>query len=233
MMRQNTILMLLLVTVFAVAGSSAFAAKQRVACIGNSITAGFGLSHPESDSYPAVLQQLLGNDYEVGNFGVSARTLLNKGDLPYMKEPAWRKARQMNPDIVVVKLGTNDSKPENWQYGEGYESDMQLLVDSLKALGSNPRILLCTPIPAFKPTWNINDSVITHCIIPAIERVAQRNGCEIIDLHTLYAAYGGLMQADGIHPAKEGARKIAELVCTALRQEKCKGKCCVMCKDKK
>ena len=86
----------------------------KVACVGNSITEGFGLENPSVESYPAVLQSLLGNNYEVENFGLSARTLLMKGDLPYMKEQRFKDALEFLPDIVTIKLGTNDSKPYNW-----------------------------------------------------------------------------------------------------------------------
>ena len=47
----------------------------RVACIGNSITDGFGIDMASAYGYPAELQKLLGKDYWVKNFGVSSRTL--------------------------------------------------------------------------------------------------------------------------------------------------------------
>lgn len=92
----------------------------RVACIGNSITDGMGIDMSEVYGYPSVLQRLLGKNYNVKNFGVSARTLMNKGDLPYMKEQAWADAQAFLPNIVVIKLGTNDSKDYNWIHGADY-----------------------------------------------------------------------------------------------------------------
>ena len=88
----------------------------RVACVGNSITYGARIKNQSHDSYPAVLGRLLGDKYWVKNFGVSARTMLNKGDHPYMKEQAYQQALAFNPNIVVIKLGTNDSKSFNWVY---------------------------------------------------------------------------------------------------------------------
>ena len=93
----------------------------KVACIGNSITDGFGIDMRTAYGYPAQLQQLLGKDYWVKNFGVSSRTMLNKGDYPYMNEMAWKDALAFKPDIVIIKLGTNDSKPENWQYAAEFK----------------------------------------------------------------------------------------------------------------
>ena len=191
----------------------------RVACIGNSITDGFGIDMASQRGYPAQLQQLLGNDYHVKNFGVSGRTMLNKGNLPYQNELAWRDALAFRPDIVIIKLGTNDSKPENWQYNKGFKDDLQQMVDALQANKNNPRIILCTPIPAFKPTWNINDSVIVHGITPIINKVAKKNKLQVIDLHTLYANDGDKMIADGIHPDARGARRMAEIIAEQLKKE--------------
>ena len=191
----------------------------RVACIGNSITDGFGIDMATQLGYPAQLQQLLGNDYHVKNFGVSSRTMLNKGDLPYQNELAWRDALAFRPDIVIIKLGTNDSKPENWQYNKGFKDDLQQMIDALRANKNNPRILLCTPIPAFKPTWNINDSVIVHGITPIINKVAKKNKLQVIDLHTLYANDGDKMIDDGIHPDARGARRMAEIIADQLKKE--------------
>ena len=184
----------------------------RIACIGNSITYGFGIDSVEQNSYPAQLQQILGKGYDVRNFGVSSRTLLNKGDHPYQQEKAWRDALAFQPDIAIIKLGTNDSKPENWQYHKDFGHDLKGMLKVLKEKGNKPRIILCTPIPAFKSTWNINDSVIVNGIIPIIYKVARKKRLQVIDLHTLYANDGDKMLKDGIHPNKRGARRLAEII---------------------
>ena len=185
----------------------------RVACIGNSITDGHGIEMATQYGYPALLQKALGSDYWVKNFGVSSRTLLNKGDFPYMKEMAWRDALAFNPDIVVIKLGTNDSKPQNWQYASEFKQD---LLQMIKALGK-AKIFLCTPIPAFKPSWYINDSVIVNGIIPIQKEVARKNGLQLIDLHTLMANDEELVQPDGIHPNEKGVAKMAEIIAGAIK----------------
>ena len=212
----------------------------RVACIGNSITDGHGIDMATAYGYPAMLQKKLGADYWVRNFGVSARTMLNKGDYPYMNEQAWRDALAFQPDIVVIKLGTNDSKPENWQYNAEFRQDLEQMIFTLrpdlaqyanmpakkvkKALAkakapAKPRIRLCTPIPAFKSTWNINDSVIVNGIIPIQQEVAAKYGLEVIDLHTLYANDGDKMLFDGIHPDDKGAARMADIIAEALKAE--------------
>ena len=189
----------------------------RVACIGNSITDGFGIMNSDLKGYPAQLQNKLGGDYEVKNFGVSARTMMNKGDIPYMKELAWKDAQAFLPNIVVIKLGTNDAKSHNWANGaEEYQKSMQTMIDSLKALPSKPKIYLCSPIPAFKDSWTISDSVIVNGEMPIIQKLAKKNKCGYIDLHTLYI-YKDMMLADGIHPNAKGAEKLAGIVYEALK----------------
>ncbi len=189
----------------------------RVACIGNSITAGFGIKNPAVDGYPAQLQILLDTNYDVRNFGVSSRTMLNKGDHPYMNEQAWKDAQAFKPDIAIIKLGTNDSKPENWQYGADFKHDLEQMVTTLLALGS--KIYICTPILAFKPTWNISDSVIVHHIIPIQQEVARKYSLELIDLHTRFGNDDSNMLRDGIHPNRKGALKMAQIIADVIKQK--------------
>lgn len=204
----------------------------RVACIGNSITDGHGIDMATAYGYPALLQKKLGNGYWVKNFGVSARTMLNKGDYPYMNELAWRDALAFKPDVVIIKLGTNDSKPHNWQHGGEFKQDLEQMIKSLapqlaaqgKKKGKNsktpavtkPRIYLCTPIPAFKSTWDISDSVIVNNIIPIQQEVARQYGLKVIDLHTLFADGADLVQPDGIHPNEKGVLRLAEIIAQEL-----------------
>ena len=205
----------------------------RVACIGNSITHGAGIDMQEQNGYPAQLQRLLGDGYHVRNFGVSARTMLQKGDHPYMAEQAWRDAQAFRPDIVVIKLGTNDSKDYNWNaHKQDFETDMQAMIDTLRPLvpvldkkgrptkkmqrAAKPQIYLCSPIKAFQDKWGITDSVIVSEVIPAIQRVAAKNGLPFIDLHPVVTDTKD-MTADMIHPNDKGAARMAKAVAEAIR----------------
>ena len=196
----------------------------RVACIGNSITDGHGIDMSGSRGYPAQLQRLLGENYVVKNYGRSARTMLEKGDNPYMKERAWRDALAFKPNVVVIKLGTNDSKPANWQYGAEFEQDLRTMLKALKE-ASNPRVILCTPVPAYKASWTISDSVIVNEIIPIINKVAKKERLEVIDLHTLFQNNDGKqMQSDGIHPTEQGDAQMARAVFDAITSRGANGR---------
>ena len=205
----------------------------RVACIGNSITDGHGIDMATAYGYPALLQKKLGNDYWVRNFGVSGRTMLNRGDQPYMKEVAWADAQRFKPDVVIIKLGTNDSKPQNWQYASEFREDLEQMILTLrpdlaqnakkskktkKATPVGPQIFLCTPIPAFKSTWDINEAVIANEIIPIQQEVARKYGLKVIDLHTLFAGDSDKMLSDGIHPDGKGAQRLADIIAEEIRR---------------
>jgi lysophospholipase L1-like esterase len=135
-----------------------------------------------------------------------------------MNEPAWRDALDFCPNIAIIKLGTNDSKPENWQYNKEFAADMQQMIDSLKALPTKPRILLATPIPAYAKTWNINDSVIVNGVIPIVRQLAKKNKLEVIDLHESFNNDDGQqILPDAIHPTAQGANQMAKIIYGALK----------------
>ena len=183
----------------------------RVACIGNSITFGAGIRNRSRDSYPSVLARMLGDNYWVKNFGVSARTMLNKGDHPYMNEPAYKNALAFNPNIVVIKLGTNDSKSFNWKYKADFMKDAQTMIDAFKGLPSQPKIYLCYPSKAYLTGDGINDDIISKEVIPMIKKLAKKNGLSVIDLHTAMDGMPELFP-DRIHPNEKGAQVMAKAV---------------------
>jgi len=191
------------------------AAVVKVACVGNSITYGSGISNRDRDSYPSVLGQMLGEAYEVRNYGFSARTCLNKGDFPYMKEKMFQDALGYNPDIVIIKLGTNDTKPNNWIYNTEFKKDLTSMVRAFQTFATNPKIYLCYPAKAYAVQYGINDSIIVHGVIPYIDEVAKLTSCQVIDLHTVTS---GMPEnfPDKIHPNPMGAHTIAATVYNAI-----------------
>ncbi|PST82056.1 sialate O-acetylesterase [Pedobacter yulinensis] len=190
----------------------------KVACIGNSVTFGYGLKNPATESYPAVLQQLLGSKYQVGNFGLSGATLLRKGHRPYYKTREFGLAMNFRPDIAIVHLGLNDTDPRNWpDYRDEFAADYSWLLDTLKKQNPAVKIYVCrlTPIfsghPRFKSGtrdwyWQIQE------LIPAIARA---NQASVIDLNKPLQNRPDLF-ADNLHPDQEGAAIIARTVYSSL-----------------
>lgn len=188
-------------------------AATKVACVGNSITYGMGIPDQPRQSYPARLQDSLGSAYTTSNFGVSARTLLKNGDLPYWKERAYTNSLSFAPDIVVIELGTNDSKLGlNWRpHGKEFVADYKAFVDSYAKLASKPKIWLCLCPPANNPSWDMYDTTLVRQVNPKILEVALAKGVGLIDLHTGMSG-GGLFQGDNVHPNATGAIKMASIV---------------------
>lgn len=191
-------------------------AQTQVACVGDSITFGAGLR--PSEAYPAKLQYLLGRDYVVQNFGVSATTLLKAGDRPYENTTAYVNSHgnPIPPDIVVIMLGTNDSKPLNWRFGANFILDYQDLIAGYTNLPSAPRVLICTPLPVFDDgAFDISPLIVANEIVPAIRQIGLNTGVEVADLFTAFLGHGE-WSYDTVHPNDTGTTVMAAAVCSAI-----------------
>ena len=182
----------------------------RVACVGDSITEGAGLQVQSKTSYPVMLDSLLGPKYSVLNCGRSATTLQKQGDFPYWISKEFSNTFTYRPDIIIVKLGTNDTKSQNWQ-ADRFKHGYQSLIDTLKTIPGQPKIYLCLPVPVYKTEWGINDSTLVKGVIPIIKELAQHNKLTLIDL---YQGMSGQPEnfPDNIHPNEQGAKKMAKII---------------------
>lgn len=192
---------------------SSYPAPVKVACIGDSITQGSGAA--EGKSYPSQLQALCGDEWKIGNFGVSGRTLLKNGDLPYWKESAYQEALKSEPNVVIIMLGTNDTKPQNWKFEKEFITDYTALVKSFESLPSKPRIYLCRPCPVPEPgNFGINETNIKEQI-RRINKLAKELNLGLIDMHKALEDQPELLP-DRVHPNTEGAREMAKAAFKAL-----------------
>lgn len=213
-------LFILLVTVSALSSSTVSAAPIRVACLGDSITEGYGTGDPAHKSYPAQLAVLLGDAYDTRNFGVGGATLLDIGDKPYRSLPAFAQACAFNPDIIVIGLGTNDSKPYNWQHRDRFVANYVSLIRQLRELPTRPRIFICQPMPAWPPSgWSISPDVIERELPPMIADLARAEHVGVIDLFTPMRDHHDFTP-DHVHPDARGANAIARIVAAAIKAAK-------------
>lgn len=200
---------------------SATAAPTKVACVGDSITAGAGVKDP-AKRYPTQLGVLLGDKYEVKNFGVSGATMLDNGDKPYKKENAYTQALAYVPDIVVIKLGTNDSKPQNWAKKEGFAASTKSLVEAFLKANPKAHVYLCTPAPVIgKGNFGIREEIVKPEVIPLVNDVAKEMKLEVIDIYSALSGKDALIP-DKVHPNDEGAGIIAKTVHEALAKKPAK-----------
>lgn len=192
--------------------------RIKVACVGNSITYGLGLSDPATQSYPAQLQSMLGETFEVMNFGKSGATLLNKGHRPYMQQEEYHKAISFVADIVVIHLGINDTDPRDWpNYCDYFVKDYISLIDSFRVANPKARILLAklTPISDRHLRFLSGTRDWHGEIQQAIETVAHYTGAQLIDFHAPLYPYPFLL-TDAVHPNVEGAKIMAQTVYSSI-----------------
>ena len=208
---------------------AATAFATNVACVGNSITEGYGIWGDKK--YPDHLQEMLGDSYTVTNFGVSSMTFagatIKAGDnsASYWKTEKFKAALNSSPDIVVIELGTNDSKffmanddtqgIYNYNYGQCEKSqlytDYEALIDTFAHLPTNPEIFATLQPYSNNLEWAIMDTAIVNQINPIIKETAIKKGVNIIDLHTLFKTPEWFL-SDSVHPNAQGAQELAKIV---------------------
>lgn len=195
--------------------------KIKIACVGASTTVGFGATV----SYPSALQEMLGNRYEVKNFGVNATTAQKDGmdggsPMAYVNTENYTQSKNYLPDIVIIMIGANDSKPENWKDGvNNFAADYEELVKSYINLQSEPTVLIATDVWVQKTQWGINDATVSGSIAPTEKAIAAKCGLPVIDLHELTINHDEYYIDDGVHMndggyaavARHISEKIAEL----------------------
>ena len=201
--------------------------RIKVACIGDSITFGARLTDRDTHSYPAQLQQLLGNAYEVQNFGVGSLTLIRKGIPTVWNE--LPKVQQYAPDIVIISLGTNDTcgmgtcgDRKCWEYKDEFKGDYSDLIDLLSGMRSEPQVWVCAPSPMVLETLGLSDERVNGLkqrkprlqeLISMIQSISKEKHVGFIDLNAPLDHKPELFTIeDGVHPNQAGYRAIAALV---------------------
>lgn len=215
---RSTIKLTFLVVLCLSAGNGFAQEKINVACVGNSVTYGYLLHNRERDAYPAQLARMLGDKYEVGNFGKSGATLLNKGHRPYMKQPEFRQAMDFAGDLVIIHLGLNDTDPRNWpNYRDDFIPDYLALIDSFRMVNPKCKIWICrmSPITHLHSRFKSGTRDWYEQIQHAIEKVARVAQVGLIDLQGPLYCRPDLLP-DALHPTAEGAAILAQTVYSAL-----------------
>lgn len=200
---------------------SSFAEQIKIACVGDSITAGYGAKDRETQSYPAQLQNLLGKKYEVKNCGTPGIRMAN-----YLNNPKadWQtEIKAFQPNIVTIKLGTNDLKmlkvydsANRAKFAETYRSSTEKVLEFINGLESKPKVYICYPAPIFENKYKRLPESVNGDIIPVLKAVAKEHKLPVIDLYNLLKDDSALLR-DGIHPNEVAYEKIAKEIAKALK----------------
>lgn len=189
----------------------------KVACVGDSITYGHGVRNWSKNNYPAVLQKLLGDEYNVQNFGVSGSTTQKTGDQPYVDTKSYKLSIEYNADILIFMLGSNDSKPYNWKDRESFKKEYIDLLNTYISDNDSLKVYLCTVSKVYyddesqtsgPSTFDIQGDKV-EIINDVIKEVAAEYGCNYIDIYSLTKEHPEWFK-DNIHPDADGAKAIAE-----------------------
>jgi acyl-CoA thioesterase I len=204
--------------------------RIRVACVGDSITAG-ARADAATESYPAQLQTLLGDDYAVRNFGRGGATLIKKGS-----PNVWSSLDAIlafEPHVVIISLGTNDTcggRRRCWENIGSFEEDYAELIDRLSALRTGPRIFCCTPTDMILDTPELTASRIVDLgerrprlleLCEKTREIARQNSEKnvgVLELNRVFQGHPELLTpADGVHPNPDGYRVLAETLAPSVR----------------
>jgi lysophospholipase L1-like esterase len=184
----------------------------KVACVGDSITAGYGVG--QDWSWSAQVSRMLGNNWEVHSFGVSGATMLKKSDNSYWNHKEYPAALALNPDVVIVELGTNDTKPGNWN-ADAFVADCQEMLNAFLALPKKPLIYLCLPVPVTPPGNFTIPPACSEMITPLIHQLAEKNGCGLIDFTSVVTPHPEWLP-DHVHPEPAGGFAMAKAAYAVL-----------------
>lgn len=192
--------------------------KTKVACVGDSVTFGMLLENREQTCYPAQLQKMLGDTYEVGNFGKNGATLLSKGHRPYIEQEEYKNAIAFAGDLVIIHLGLNDTDPRNWpNHKEHFFQNYLDLIGDFRKANPNAKIWICrmTPITHKHARFPSGTRDWYWQIQQEIEKIASYANVGLIDLQEVLYHRPDLLP-DALHPSAEGAHLIAKRVFGAL-----------------
>lgn len=190
-----------------------------LSCVGDSITA-----RGNPNGYPSQLGRMLGEGWRVENFGASGSTLMNIGGGAYQKKGPLQEALDSKPNVVIIMLGTNDSKPYAWKKSEQFVPDYKALIGKFKALDSKPRIFIAKPpyVNDGGKTTGINEANILQ-ELPLIDQIAKEENVDVVDVHAATLGKNELFR-DGVHPTSNGAGFVARVFYTALTGKEFEGK---------
>lgn len=193
-------------------------APIRIVTIGNSITDGYS-NTARYWAWPEQMNRLLGPDYQVLNYAVSGTTMGQKANASYRKTDSYLKAKDSNPDILIIGHGTNDADPWRWdRWGNEFHDDYISMVDSF-CKNSHTPILYCTLAPPlFSERKAKQNCYITEKLIPQQKLIAAELDAQTIDFHTSFVGRSDFFP-DNVHPNDLGATEMAKIAKNMIMEQ--------------
>lgn len=208
--------------------------KKRILCYGDSNTYGYipgGGRYDENTRWPMVLQKLLGDDYTIIEEGFGGRTTVHDDPV----EGGYKSGLQYLPpclmshtpiDLVVLMLGTNDTKHRFQLNAKIIANSNRILIDVIRQYGADndgvaPRILLVSPIRIGENVSSTDMDIFGDYAVRVaagfpreFARVAAEANVDFLDAATVLEP----SEEDCIHFTAEGHRALAEAVCKKAKE---------------
>lgn len=210
--------------------------KCKIVCLGDSITEGFGLG--EQENYPYLLQQALGDGYEVINVGATAHCVTNEllpdgrvMGLPYVRTEKYARGIAEKGDIYIVLLGTNDAQDGMLDDGsaidpwgnvfsrrENFIMHYERILADIRQANPAAKIYVGRPTPVLDCIWPKHQQKYLDVILEKLDEIGRRNPDVVMfDLFSAFREKGDAWlaqnyQSDRLHPGPEGAKLIAQIV---------------------
>jgi acyl-CoA thioesterase-1 len=187
--------------------ASGAAAESTIIFFGDSLTAGYGLTNPAAESYPALIHERIraaGLAWRVVNAGLSGETTAGG-----LRRLDW--TLRTPPDLFVLALGANDGlrgiSPSLMR------ANLEEMIDRVRRRRPDARIVLAGM--QMPPELGPEHAAAFARVFP---EVASKTGATLIPF--LLEGVGGvaeLNQGDRIHPNPAGHAMMADTVWKILR----------------
>lgn len=197
---------------------------KHIACVGDSNT---------EAQYPRFLQENLGQNYQVKNFGKGGATLIDGTNHPYFKKKQFKNSLKFTPDIVLIMFGTNDANSK-WCMDETrktefkgtpqeeFKSQYIKLINNYKNINKKASVYLLTPLPIYEHAKSRDPKIkqrIDHLyqwVIPTIREISEEEHVKLIEVHKLmHNAFD--FTTDGVHLDQDGYQDLANKLAKEIR----------------
>ncbi|BAX78811.1 hypothetical protein ALGA_0417 [Labilibaculum antarcticum] len=197
---------------------------KHVSCVGDSNT---------KRKYPQFLQQELGDEYQVKNYGRGGATLIDGSLYPYFKTSEYKNSLKFIPDVVLIMFGTNDANPR-WSSDatrktkfkgspqEEFKSEFIKLINTYKEKNNKAQIYVLTPMPIWANENPKKENIVgrkeqlNKWVIPMVKEIAQEQNVKLLDVHKLMKK-GFKYTIDGVHLSREGYKVLAKKIAKKIR----------------
>lgn len=202
---------------------------KKILCFGDSNTYGYipqtGKRYSQNERWCRILQELLGENFEVLEQGCNNRTAFKDNPMGKIYTGYKILPEYLSNDLswVILSVGINDLQTQYKTTLKEFKNGLKKLINTTQELCPNSKILILAPpkinegiLNSFFSTLFDQSAIKKSAQLPSIyEKIASETACEFINLDTIVKT----SQKDGLHLEKEAHEKIAKEIHNKLKAE--------------